>query len=82
MCGKVGSLRRTSECYVGVCHVKGVHRFAWKNRMSRCMFDSSQSVTAYAVHHAVLHGFLLSTMCDVERGICHAKGCGIFICGF
>ena len=26
--------------------------------------------------------FLLSTMCVVERGMCPAKGCGIFMCGF
>ena len=26
--------------------------------------------------------YLQSTMCDVKRGMCPAKVCGIFICGF
>ena len=60
--------------------------------MSRCMFDSSVFVPSTSkVGDAKCHRIrsssrgvawcLLSTMCVVERGMCHAKGCGIFICG-
>ena len=77
---------------VWVCQAKEVRRCAWRNSMARFESDSWESVPSTSkVCDKMCHRqrsssrvaawFLLSTRCDVERGMCLANGCVIRSCG-